>query len=924
MDSFEEPQPLIQKLTPQIIHLLSHSFITKLEEFLKEEKKKKENSELLNFPESSFYSERIKTLKIQTTWRMKRISRRFKIRQKKLKHRGYIIKELISSETNYCKSLEMVANNILKPAEHNEMLSKDEIHKLFSHLINIMHFSKALSEELSERMNSSSFDIKRTCFLDIFLRHAEFFKIYSPYCNNFPDAQNFLLSIRENTKHKFTQLLKKLEYSSMLGNLNLLDHLIKPIQRLPKYELIFKDLKKNTEVNHPDYENIAKALETYTNINKENNKKMEIYLKQLRLFDLQKNFGSKSLNLFDRHRSFLREESLFVIKEEFPYPIILYILSDLLLITEINESGQSSLTMQMKLGEDSFVCDLQNTRSYKWLFSVYGVNGGVVFHTDNKEHKIELMKFIESTISSIRTRLVKITSKELLNKWKFSLRINTIGTIRRGVKSFKPYTLYVIEVKLEKRQFRLYLRFSELIDLEEVIKQKIPGIELPHFAKTLSNFLMSQQLKIIESRKLMIENFLQILLQNGELLNGDKAIFKLLGLPANFFEINLDHEAFLLDDAEIQENKIFLGEESLFYQFFNNFYKKKLLLKISNLEKPVEIKVRLIDNTEIPMKVDYYTKCLEVCKQISKKIGLKSWLDFKLFMYNTKTQEEFYLDDEEFLLKALEFIEEKETTLLSKISLNLKKIKKIITGADYVIMFKKHGFFSYEFEEKEFKKDTKRLNLIFVQYFSEVYSGKYSLNLMEYMIVASIKLYTIYHRTPKDFKLLSKIIKEVLPLNIFNNKKVKIEETLLYFWQEITKQIDETQCDRSGDFIKTRTNEIDIAKSMLISFLRKEKLFGSLMFWVSLIKKEKTDVKDSPDYVWLVLKYSTLSIMHPNEKSVFLKEFPLENIEEYAIYPNHLKIKLKTGQKYRFSMNRSFEFGQIISKYIELQKINDN
>jgi hypothetical protein len=42
-------------------------------------------------------------------------------------------------------------------------------------------------------------------------------------------------------------------------NMNLESFLVKPIQRLPKYELIFKDLLKKTNTDHPDYENIKQA-----------------------------------------------------------------------------------------------------------------------------------------------------------------------------------------------------------------------------------------------------------------------------------------------------------------------------------------------------------------------------------------------------------------------------------------------------------------------------------------------------------------------------------------------------------------------------------------------------------------------------------------------------------------------------------------
>lgn len=46
----------------------------------------------------------------------------------------------------------------------------------------------------------------------------------------------------------------------MFRGLNLEAFLVKPVQRLPKYVLLFKDLLKHTETCHPDYNNLKKAL----------------------------------------------------------------------------------------------------------------------------------------------------------------------------------------------------------------------------------------------------------------------------------------------------------------------------------------------------------------------------------------------------------------------------------------------------------------------------------------------------------------------------------------------------------------------------------------------------------------------------------------------------------------------------------------
>jgi hypothetical protein len=45
--------------------------------------------------------------------------------------------------------------------------------------------------------------------------------------------------------------------------MNLDDFLVKPVQRLPKYVLLLKDLFKHTEVDHPDYSLIKETLDNF-------------------------------------------------------------------------------------------------------------------------------------------------------------------------------------------------------------------------------------------------------------------------------------------------------------------------------------------------------------------------------------------------------------------------------------------------------------------------------------------------------------------------------------------------------------------------------------------------------------------------------------------------------------------------------------
>jgi hypothetical protein len=58
------------------------------------------------------------------------------------------------------------------------------------------------------------------------------------------------------------------------GQLNLEDYLIKPVQRLPKYVLIMREVRKCTPPDHPDRGNIEKVLKTFEEVNASNNNKL--------------------------------------------------------------------------------------------------------------------------------------------------------------------------------------------------------------------------------------------------------------------------------------------------------------------------------------------------------------------------------------------------------------------------------------------------------------------------------------------------------------------------------------------------------------------------------------------------------------------------------------------------------------------------
>lgn len=82
--------------------------------------------------------------------------------------------------------------------------------------------------------------------------------------------------------------------------------IVKPIQRLPKYVLLLKDLLKHTDESHPDYLNIKKASDQYSEVADKNNNNLDTKMKNSRLFELQRQFPEAKI--IESNRMFLTEE----------------------------------------------------------------------------------------------------------------------------------------------------------------------------------------------------------------------------------------------------------------------------------------------------------------------------------------------------------------------------------------------------------------------------------------------------------------------------------------------------------------------------------------------------------------------------------------------------------------------------------------
>jgi hypothetical protein len=328
--------------------------------------------------------------------------------------RQHIRAEILSTEETYINCLNILRNRFALPVKKLKLLSDDVYRTIFPNAINVIidlntsfyeylkriivgsSVSMALSPEQVQKImafeeanlhsptsptsaepelqqsngfhdhtisantsNRQSFEInplesQSTQLAKLILHVASTFKLYTDYISRYPTMLNTLMQEKAKNK-RFAFYLQEqrriLRENKTMSCTTLEDLLITPIQRLPRYRLLFEDLMRQTEPLHESYKLISEAVETIDGIAKFCNDKEAEFLNMYTLNHILKKFKLKD---------FLHSSRKLVMKFEDQTEVRymrsngstiadcdLYILSDVLILSKRKLSlGKSKPTIQ--------------------------------------------------------------------------------------------------------------------------------------------------------------------------------------------------------------------------------------------------------------------------------------------------------------------------------------------------------------------------------------------------------------------------------------------------------------------------------------------------------------------------------------------------------------------------------------------------
>jgi hypothetical protein len=204
--------------------------------------------------------------------------------------------EIVNTEATYLKRLHLLKDVYVSPLRAaigtpHPILNSEKIGLIFGNLDYLIQVNTELFGKLQLRLAAG---YSPTVILgDIFVEFSPIIQYtYSQYVNNFDQAVRVLALCQEQDQN-FAAFLDAAKDHPTEGYLSLNALLIEPVQRLPRYALLLKELLKYTPPDHKDHHHLTNALDkirAVTDFVNENKRKAE---NMQRVIDVQNSIDVK-------------------------------------------------------------------------------------------------------------------------------------------------------------------------------------------------------------------------------------------------------------------------------------------------------------------------------------------------------------------------------------------------------------------------------------------------------------------------------------------------------------------------------------------------------------------------------------------------------------------------------------------------------
>ncbi|KAF3855030.1 hypothetical protein F7725_023085 [Dissostichus mawsoni] len=329
----------------------------------------------------------------------------------------HIATEIMSSESVFVDVLKLLhvdfrdAVSTASRQSGKPVIEERLLNQIMYYLPQLYELNQDLLRELKHRVAKWDENAK---LADIFLKKGPYLKMYSTYIREF-DKNVALLEEQRKKNPAFGAVVREFEASPRCANLALKHYLLKPVQRIPQYQMLLTDYLKNLSEDSEDYKDTQAALVIVKEVaNHANDIMKQGLLMSLCIFDNFQKLIQVQCRLNGHHeivqpgRIFLREGVLKKLSRKVMQPRVFFLFSDTLLYTTPAQSGQLKFNNMLSLA--GMKVSKPSQEAYQNELNIESVERSFTLSASSATERDEWLEAISTAISDYTRKKISFIS----------------------------------------------------------------------------------------------------------------------------------------------------------------------------------------------------------------------------------------------------------------------------------------------------------------------------------------------------------------------------------------------------------------------------------------------------------------------------------------------------------------------------------
>ncbi|XP_054633470.1 FYVE, RhoGEF and PH domain-containing protein 6-like [Dunckerocampus dactyliophorus] len=321
----------------------------------------------------------------------------------------HIATEIMTSEkvfVDVLKLLHVDFREAVAKASHQSgkpVIEDRQLNQILYYLPQLYELNQDLLQELQNRL--ALWD-ENEQVADIFLKKGPYLKMYSTYIREF-DKNVALLEEQSKKNPAFGAVVREFEASPRCANLALKHYLLKPIQRIPQYQLLLRDYLKNLSKDSADYKDTQAALAIVKEVANHANDIMKQGDNFQKLIQVQCSLNGHH-EIVQPGRIFLKEGTLNKLSRKIMQPRMFFLFNDTLLYTTPVQSGQYKFNNMLSLA--GMKVSKPSQEAYQNELTIESVERSFILSASSASERDEWLEAISTAINDYTKKKITFIS----------------------------------------------------------------------------------------------------------------------------------------------------------------------------------------------------------------------------------------------------------------------------------------------------------------------------------------------------------------------------------------------------------------------------------------------------------------------------------------------------------------------------------